>query len=387
MNRNEWRLLTAAVLVVIGIIAMFAMFDVVPVTGSEVGVKEGYFTGVAKEPMPGGYTYFAWPWERITKYSIGIRKFAMSDTPSADAAQQKPAYKIESKDNQEMHVSFQVRWSIDPSHIVNLHKTVEAGNFEEKMLWPEVLKLVKNQATTREAIVAYSGEGLVQLESDITKDLQNPANQLGLHGIIVNSFNIEHVRLDPNYVAEITARQIAIQKESRAVQEEKAAQAIALKVKAEAQSALNAAVVKAEQDKQVAILAAEGENQRSVLASEAEKKKAVLAAEAIAESTLLQAKAEEESGKMKASAIMAIGVAQAEAEKLKYSAYAAPGAETFARIEISKSAAQAFSGIRGYLPEGMNVGVLGNTFTSAIDGFMEPRMTTAKSPTAPPQQQ
>lgn len=75
-------------------------------------------------------------------------------------------------------------------------------------------------------------------------------------------------------------RQVAMMREQRAVQEEKAAQAEALKAKAVAQADLNKAVVEAERDKQVAVLKAEAENEKVILQAEAEKQKVVLAAEA-----------------------------------------------------------------------------------------------------------
>src|SRR5690606_22242251 len=125
------------------------------------------------------------------------------------------------------------------------------------------------------------------------------------------------------------------------------------------QADLNKAVVEAERDKQVAVLAAEAENEKVILQAEADKQKVVLAAEA-----------KKESGELEAAAILAIGTAEAESAKLQYTAYSAPGAETYAKIEVAKAMQGAFSNIKGYLPDDMQVFTLSDSFTKAIENVM-----------------
>jgi len=345
------------------IVFMFLAFDVVPIHGNQVGVKEHWWYGVQEDPLP-PKTYFVWPWERIQPYSTSVQVFVMNDKSEDGIADGRnhDSYLVQSKDSQDMRLSLQIQWRIDPTQVVNLHKKIGPKAIEELALRPTLLRVVKNKATMMEAIEAYAGSGLVTLQQEIEKELSDPKQELAQRGIVVDSFVIEHIRLDPDYVKEITARQIAIQKEQRSVQEEKAAQAEALKAKAVAQADLNKAVVEAERDKQVAVLKAEAENEQVILAAEADKKKLVLAAEG-----------EKESGELKAQAILAIGKATAESETLKYKAYGTPGAETFAKIQIANSMAKAFGNIKGYLPESMNVYTLGRSFTDAVENLVKPK--------------
>lgn len=341
----------------------FLLSKVVTVGGNEVGVMETWFGGVQTDPLS-PRTYICYPWQTVYKYSIANRVFVMNDIPGDSEmheGRERDSYLVQSKDSQDMHLSLQTQWRVDPEHVVSLHKTVGPKGIEEVVMRPALLRIVKDEATTREAIAAYSGDGLVKLQQDIERDLSSPDGELRSKGIIVDSFVIEHIRLDADYVAEIKARQVAIQKEQRAVQEEKAAQAEALKAKAVAQAALNTAVVKAESDKQVQILQAEAANEQEILKAEAEAKKVVLAAQA-----------EKDSGELKAASIIAIGKANAEAEKLKFSAYSAEGAETYAKIQVASALGNSLSGIKGYLPENMNVYTLGDSFMKAVENIVKP---------------
>ncbi len=365
MNKLHIGLIVGAVVGLIVLICGFMMFDVVTIKGNQVGVKESWNVGVHSEPLR-PKTYFVLPWENVQPYSTAVQVFVMNDRRDDETGvgRSQDSYLVQSKGSQDMHLSLQVQWRIDPTHVVDIHKTVGPDHIEEKLLRPTLLRVVKDEATIREAIAAYSGAGLVDLQQAIEKDLNAPEGELRAKGVIVDSFVIEHIKLDAEYVKEITARQVAIQKEMRAVQEEKAAQAEALKAKAIAQSDLNKAVVEAERDKQVLVLNAEAENEKSILAAEAEAKKTVLAAQA-----------EKDSGELKAASILAIGKANAESEKLKFTAYSAEGADVYARIQIAESLKGAFQNIKGYIPEDMTIFSLGQGFMEAVDNISGSKAT------------
>lgn len=351
---NYVKLGVGALVAIMLFIGWFMLFDIVVIGGSQVGVKETWSSGVLPTPLP-SRTYFIYPWERMHVYDVGVNVFEMSDREKVN-----DSYLVQSSDSQDMHLSLQTQWRIDPEHVVNLHKTVGAKGIEERVLRPTLLRVVKNKATTKKAIEAYSGDGLVQLQTEIETELNAPDGDLAARGVIVDSFVIEHIKLDADYVKEIAATQVAIQKERRATQEEKAEQAVALKAKASAQADLNKAVVEAERDKQVAVLKAEADAEKSILAAEAEKKKTVLAAEA-----------KKESGELEAASILALGKANAESEKLKYSAYETPGAEVYARIQVANALGQAFGNIKGYIPENMTIYTLGDSFTKAVENIVK----------------
>ena len=192
----------------------------------------------------------------------------------------------------------------------------------------------------------------------IQKALQGEGEgaELKNRGIIVENFVIEHIALDPKYIDEIKGKQIATQKSLRAVEEQKAAEAQALVAKSLAQADFNTKVVEAERQKKETIIRAEGEKEKAITQATAEQQKLILEAEGTKTSQIAIAEG-----------VIAMGKATAEAQKLKLSAYAVPGAEAFTRIEISKNMATAFSGIKGYLPNDMKINVLAENFAKALD--------------------
>jgi regulator of protease activity HflC (stomatin/prohibitin superfamily) len=398
LTKNQVRLIVVGAVLLLGTVFTVAMFDITPIHGNEVGVKETWFHGVEKDPLL-PYTYFVLPWERVTPYTTSVRVFVMNDKSTnrgtdaqVDVGRENDVYAVSSKDNQEMKMSLQVLWRLDPTKVVDLHKTVGHDNIADKILRPILLRVVKDNATTREAINAYSGEGLVKLQQDIEKSLNDETGELRQHGVIIDNFVIEHLGLDPDFLREITLRQVATQKKLRADAEEKAAQADALKAKAVARADYEKQVVEAERDKAVKVLAAEATNEQSILAAEAEAKKVTLAAEADAKKVALSAEAEakkvvisaqakKDAGELEAAGILAVGKATAEAEKLKFSAYGATGAEVYARIEVAKSLAMAFGNIKGYLPENMQIITLGDNFLKSVENVVSAGTKSASKDT------
>lgn len=354
------------------------------VRGYEIGVKETWGEGVIDDPLQPG-VHWMWPAysQKIYKYPVNQQVFVMNDNKEEFAeGRDADAYEVQSADQQTMWISLTVQWRIDPLKIVDLHKTVRDA-IEERLIRPEVMLTVKNAATKRTALEAYSGEGLVALQSEIEEKLRAEDGELRSRGIIVDTFVIERIKLDPEYTAEIKAKQVAIQKTLRNKEEEKAAIAAAAKAKAEAQADYEKQVVEAERDKARGILEAEKAAQQKVLAAEAAKKQTVLAAEAAAEQVklaadaekarnVLTAEGEKEAGELRAQAILALGQAEAEATKLKLQAYAVDGADAYVTIQVAENMRGAFQNIAGYVPQDMTVNVLSESFMKGVGLVVDP---------------
>lgn len=227
------------------------------------------------------------------------------------------------------------------------------------------MNIVKNQATLRTALEAYSGEGLVKLQQDILKDLQSD-HELNAY-IRIDSFVIEHIGLDAKYTSEIVARQVAVQERLKNIEQTKAAEAAADKAKALAQADYEKQIVEAKRDKEKGILSAEQAAQQKVLAAEADAKQVALQAEAEKNRNVLIAQGEREAAENRAKAILALGQAEAEAKKLQLSAYAVPGADAFVKIQVATQMAEAFKNIKGYLPENMSVNLLSDQYTKGVN--------------------
>ena len=371
MNRMNMFAAIGAALAILMIAVFLILFEVVKVEGNQMAVHETWGEGVLDEPLlPKTYFFFPGFLHTIYKYDMSSQVYVMNDRPSGvefATGREKDTYTVQSKEGQDLTISLNVRWRLDPAKLVHLHKTIRR-DFEEKILRPVLLREVKDAATIREAIVAYSGPGLVQLQSDIEQRLTDPEGEVRRQGIIVENFVIEKIQLDAEYSQQIKARQVAVQMELRAKQETTAALEEANRAEAEARADYKRAVVVAERDKEVGVLLAQKQAEQEVLAAEAAKKKQVLAAEA-----------EKEASVLRAQAILAIGQAEADAQKLQLQAFAVEGADNFVRIEIAKSIAEANQGVQGYIPENMTINVLTERVMAAIEHIAAPTRTPART--------
>lgn len=349
MNKTLMKLIGLGVGVLAVTVLLILLFDWKHIQGNEFGIKETWSQGVVTNTYSPGW-YLLKPGETMYTYDCSLQVFEMSQKKN-------DGYKVQSLEGQDMTISWNVRWRIDPTKLVQIHKTVRK-DIENKLIRPFGMRIVKDQATPLPALIAYSGNGLVKLQADIQNQLsgQGEGKELQEQGVIISSFVVEHIDLDPKYIEEIKQKQIATQKQLRLAEEEKAATAQALVSKAEAQADFNKRVVEAERDAKVMITAAQAENEKAIIAARAEQQKLILEAEgkkqsmvAIADGTLAQGKAE------------------AQAKQLMLQAWAVPGADIFVRNEIAKSLSEGTKNIKGYLPEGMTVNLLSDNFMKAVE--------------------
>ena len=378
MSKNTKFGIIAIVAFVVIIIAGLIFVRIKSINGNEVGVKETWSEGVANKPLtPKTYVYFPVS-EEIFVYPTNSQVFCMNNRKENDEfaeGRRVDAYECQSQEGQSMKISLNVRYHLDPEKIIDLHKTVR-DNFEERLLRPEIMRIVKDAATTRTALVAYSGQGLVDLQNEIFHKLSDKNSDLYNRGVVVENFVIEEINLDPKYVEQIQAKQVAVQQSLRLIEETKAANQAAEKAKATAQADFEKAVVEAKRDKETGILNAQKEAQQQILAAEAAKTKAVLAAEAQKASNVLAAQGEQESGLLRAQAIEALGKAEASATKQKLQAYAVTGADAYVKIQVAESMSHAFGGIKGYLPEKMTVNLLADQYDKAVNVLINSSVPT-----------
>lgn len=371
-QNNMKKVVISGILLLVIVVLTLMAFKITTIEGNQLGVKETWANGVEADIMQ-PKTYFLFPgWSQsVFKYDASSQVFVMNDKVDEDEkaeGRQKDAYLVQSQEGQDMKISLNLRWRIDPTKLVSIHKTVR-NNIEEKIIRPVVMRVVKDEATKMKAIDAYSGEGLVQLQSNIQTALagSGEGKELADRGVIVENFVIEHIELDPAYIAEIKQKQIATQKTLRSVEEQKAADAQALVAKALAQADYNKQVVEAERDAKVRVTAAQAANESAIIAAKAEQQKTLLAAEAEQKKLILEAEGKKQSMIAIAEGTLAQGKAEAEAKRLQLSAWAVPGAEAFTKVEISKNVATAFQNIKGYLPSDMKVNLLTDNFGKSVD--------------------
>ncbi len=358
------------------LVLTLAVVKIETIRGNQIGVLETWSGGVINKPLlPKTYIFLPGFNKKVFPYDINQQVFVMNDKQDFAEGRALDSYLVQSAEGQDMRISLNVQWRRDPEKVIELHKTVRDA-IEERLIRPEIMRVVKDEATRRSALEAYSGDGLVTLQRDISNRLTDLGTDLRARGIIVDNFVIEHIGLDPEYVKEIKQRQVAVQARLRNIEETKAAEAAAEKAKATAQADFEKSVVEAKRDKEVGILSAEKQAQQEVLAATAAAKKVELAAEAEKNRNVAIAEGEKEAGFMRAEAIKAVGAAEAEATKLKLLAYSAEGAEAFVRIQVSDNMARAFENIKGYLPENMNINLLTDQYIKGVSLLVNPTQTT-----------
>jgi len=349
-------LIASVVILVIVLIAAWCAFDIVKIEGHQTGVMETWTGGVYSNTYA-PRTYVCFPGEHLKPYDVQRQTLSIDN------------YTVPSLDQQPMHINATIQWQLRPETLVAFHKNVH-GKVDETLLIPMMHRIIKDCATSKKAIDAYAGEGLVKLQAEINKAAQ--VNEELASYCRVDNFVITRLDLEPEFLSEIKGRQVATQKQLRAVEEEKAANAQALVAKALAQADLNKQVVEAERDKQVAVLKAEAQKQKTVLDAEASKQQQVLAAQAESEKLSLTAEGQLQSDLKKAKGIQALGSAEAEATKLKLSAYSVPGADAFVKVEVAKQLGTAYSGIKGYIPERMGLNVMSENFDKGVSLLLNP---------------
>lgn len=389
MNKSPVKLIVSGIVLVIALVITLLTFKVVTIEGNQLGIKETWGGGVDNTVMQ-PKTYFLFPgWSQtVFKYDAASQVFVMNDkTPSKGekgVGRDADAYLVQSQEGQDMKISLNLRWRIDAKQLVSIHKTVRQ-DIEDKIIRPVVMRVVKDKATKMKAIDAYSGEGLVRLQADIQNALSgkdtNETDELAERGVIVENFVIEHIELDPNYIAEIKKKQIATQQQLRAVEEQKAAEAEALVAKAKAQADLNTKVVGAERDARIMVVGAQAENEKVIIAAKAAAEQVTINAKAQATQVTVAAEAQKEQMALQgegmklqqtaeAEGILAIGKAKANAQQLMLDSWKAAGPEAYAKVEIAKSLAEGTKGIQGYLPNNFNPTVISGNFMDAIQQIL-----------------
>jgi regulator of protease activity HflC (stomatin/prohibitin superfamily) len=394
---NPFKLIISAIVLIVALVLTLTSFKVVTIEGSQLGIKETWSHGVEADIMQ-PKTYFLFPgWSQtVYKYDASSQVYVMNDKPMAQekmsAGREKDAYLVQSSEGQDMKISMNLRWRIDPAKLVSIHKTVRGdisnpGHIEEKILRPVVMRVVKDEATRMKAIEAYSGEGLVKLQSSIQNALAGSdaveGKELRERGVIVENFVIEHIGLDPQYMEQISKKTTAIQSQQRAIEEQKAAEADALVAKSKAQADLNTQVVAGERDAKLVVIKAKAAAEQVTVAAEAAAQQVTIAAKAAAtqvevaaEASKKQAELQGEGKKLgmtaEAEGILAVGKAEAAAKQLLLQSYMTAGTNAYVTVEVAKALSSGYQNIQGYLPNNFNPTILSDNFMGAIRAVVAP---------------
>jgi regulator of protease activity HflC (stomatin/prohibitin superfamily) len=392
------KLVLLGILCIVGVIFAFVAIKFQTVKGNQYGILETWTTGVSSNILqPKTHWFFPGFMNSVYIYDGASQVFVMNDKGNVEkgTGRDKDAYRVQSKEGQDMDISLNLRWRIDPLKLVSIHKTVRE-DIEEKIIRPVVMRVVKDEATRLTAIDAYSGEGLVRLQTSIQSSLtgaeRGEGKELSERGIIVENFVIEHIKLDDKYIEEIKGKQIATQKTLRAVEEQKAAEAKALVAKSEAMAEYNTKLVAQQLLSTNMVIQAGAENERVIIAAKAQAEQVTIAAKAAAEQVMVAAKAQAAQVELAANAektklelegegkklamvavadgTLAMGKADAAAKQLLVESYKGAGQDAYVQIQVAQSLAEGTKSIQGYLPNNFNPTVISENFVNAIQSVL-----------------
>jgi regulator of protease activity HflC (stomatin/prohibitin superfamily) len=313
-------------LLAITVLVLFGAGCINNIEGHERGVRETC-NGVQDEVYNDGTYFFVPICHEMYTYNVGKQLFTMNDR-DGEGVHDEDRLEVKVKGGQTVWLHVRVEYQLMPSHLVSLHRAVQ-DRYEEILLRPEVIRETKDRATTMEALDIFSDSTRVDLQNNIEQALL--ANEdLKAAGIVVFTYILEKVELDPEYAAEIKAKAVAQQTRLKEIELAAAAEETAKRIAADAKGGVETARAKAEAAKVTSIKAAEAEKESAILAADGEKQAAILAAEGI----------------------KAKGEAEAAVEELKRDAmYAGEAGKRRAAVEIATARARELKGTL----EGVNV--------------------------------
>lgn len=326
------------------------------VEGNERLVTQNFSTGVSDEIVGPGTKFYIPLTTTVYKYNIGTEKFIMGRKDLYNGAGSDyvdyPAFTITtggSGSEQPATFSVTLQYHLDPTKLVTLHNTAQSS-YEDLIIKPALTRIISDQATQQKVLDFYSGTGRVNLQKSIEQAItDHPA--LSAAGIIVDTFVIDNIALDTEYVEKIRGRQLAFQDKLKSIEEAKAAKEKAKKVEAEAEANKLKLIVEAEAKKQQQIKAAEAESEKVKLEASADRFR----------------KEEDAKGQL------ALGTAEAKVAELKRdSKYAGESGKRLAEVEIAKARVELFKNmnLKGIVPEGTILTIIEGT-----EGKAKPQLT------------
>ncbi len=325
------------------------------IEGNERAVVQNWSDGVLAETLGAGTHFYMPIFTKLYKYQIGTEKFIMGDkafykNADSDYVDFQAVTFTTGGNGKEQPATFSVtlQYQLDAKKLVELHKAA-GQNYEDLIIKPALTRIISDLSTTQTVLDFYSGEGRVGLQKGIERAItEHP--ELSKVGIVVTTFVIDDISLDPKYVAEITGRQIATQKKLRAIEETAAAEELAKKAHADAQVKKNERIV----------------------AAEAAAKELTLGAQATADQAKLVAEAARYTKEQDAKGLLAQGLAQAQVSlENKRSKYDGESGARQAQVEIEQARTERLKNfkITGVIPEGTAMTLISG------EGFQTPELT------------
>jgi regulator of protease activity HflC (stomatin/prohibitin superfamily) len=361
---------------VILLIAAFQFIGFVEVKGHQAAVVEVFYDvpllgltrGVQEDVLGPGRHFYIPLLQKPYTYNVGTDNFIMGKpkyyTGKGTDYVDFPALEIKCGGRgQEQPATFSVtlQYQLDTNSLTKMHKRAQK-HYKDRIIKPALTNIIKNLTVEQHVLEFYTGHGYNDLQKQIEHSIANN-KVLSELGIVVNTFVIDQIDLDPKYEEEIRERQLATQRKLKENELKKAADAEAIRKEAEANANKLVRIKAAEAAKEERIKAAEADKREKVLAAEAKKQQVELNAEADAKKVRLAASADRYRKEQDSKGALALGIAQAKVlERKKNSKYEGEAGARAAAVDIERAKENRLRNmnITGVVTE--------NTIMSVMDG-------------------
>lgn len=343
LNKAKIFGVSAVVGVIFLAIAAFQLIGFVEVKGHQQAVVEKFYgsdKGVQEQLLSNGRHFYIPALSKPYVYNVGTDNFIMGKseyyTNEGTDRVNFPALTIKCGGRgQEQPATFSItlQYQLDSTKLTKLHKRAQ-NQYRDRIIKPALTNIIKSLTVTQHVLDFYTGDGYNRLQSAIEEHIKSDP-VLSELGIVVDTFVIDQIDLDPAYEREIQERQLATQKKLKEDELAKAAESAALKTQAVAKADKLKRIVEAEADKQEKVLAAEAANESKILA-----------AKAAAEQKRLDASADRYRKEQDAKGLKAQGLAQAAVDRARKAArYDGIAGARQAAVEIEQAKTERMKGM------------------------------------------
>jgi regulator of protease activity HflC (stomatin/prohibitin superfamily) len=221
-------------------------------------------TGYRTQPLAPGLHWVVPFLENVQPYSIAKQTYTMATATGEGQVSGDDSIQARTKDGQQVFIDASVIYSIDPTHLIDLHITWQ-NRFEDLVVRPVVRSAIRDAVSQFgvEEIVSTRRAELEQMISDTIKQ------GLAANNLMMDDFLLRNIRFSDEYAAAVEQKQIAEQLALQAqfvVQQKKQEAEQARQV---AQGLADAVVIQAKGDAEARVIQAKAEAEALGLIAEA----------------------------------------------------------------------------------------------------------------------
>lgn len=266
---NSYRLLPIILMMVL---MSTGCMNCAEIEGNEVAVVETT-SGPEKHTLGPGFHFLTGIRNDVYTYPINDQTYVMGNIKdrAGKGEVDEEELVVKTRDSQKVWVSFTLRYSLDRNKIIfpckgpdgkstgdmcGIHVDAR-DNYEDTWIRPEVSRIVKDLASTYTAKDIYAAKRK-DFNDGIERGLDDNKD-LGQKGIMVKTFVLDLVRLEPDYEKAISATMLQEQLKQKAEKEAEASKQAAIAAREKAQAEVEITKQRAEADKQKRMKAAEAQ--------------------------------------------------------------------------------------------------------------------------------